>query len=217
MNRLVKENLLNQLNNFPQHSMSHVKEVEIAKNLENYLSTAERTPNVWKNVKRVFHPVLSIALFLLFTGGLSYYTLQTADIAEKPKTGTTPAIFNGNYFGTNYKFTITGLDDMKLKQLENGWIEFFYNQKHVGGIQVLNSEQMENDINKQNIFSNDVLNGYQYPGRRTVDHQKRMNVTQIVSYYFFSAKTNLNYKVYFYTPDLNENNADKIARSFRIK
>lgn len=167
-----------------------------------------------KEPHRIFHfykPLLSliVLLFLLVSG--SYFAINQAD--EKAVKHTTGS---GLFLHGDESFQIKKKDDFVLKKIKDGSVILSANGKKVGGIEPLTDDEKLKSIQSQNTFINEELEGYRYEGTFILDHQKTMEVTQILHYYFNSPHSKLNYHVYFYTPFFNEDTAAELAHSFKI-
>lgn len=164
---------------------------------------------------RFYKPVLSVFVLLFFFVSASLFVLNDTSEAPTPtktgyQTGAEQFLHGDETYGIQHN------KDFSLKKNRDGSVLFKADGKIVGGIEPLTDDEMYKNMNKQHIFTSEKLDSYNYQTTFTLDHQKTMEVTQILHYYFTSPNSQLNYHVYFYTPFFTEEKADDLARSFEI-
>jgi hypothetical protein len=170
-----------------------------------------------KSAAAFYKPVLSIVVLVFFLASASFFMLDsTKETPGSPGTSQKAETGIDLYKQSDESYTIQVNEDFALKETKDGSVLFEAEGKTVGGIEPLNEDEMVKSMNKQNLFIKEELAGYQYPATFTLDHQKTMEVFQILHYYFKSPESSLNYHVYFYTPFFTEESAEEIARSFKI-
>jgi hypothetical protein len=208
----MNENIMTEMKKFHRFGMDIDQKNAILGNLAQ-LEEKEKT----KSVSEVFKPVLSIVVLVLFLASASFYALDhTKKTPGSPETSQKAETGIDQYKNANESFDIQASKNFTMKENKDGTVRFEAEGKTVGGIEPLNEDEMMKSINRQNLHTKEELSGYHYPTTYTLDHQKKMDVTQILHYYFKSPESNLNYHVYFYTPFFTEESADDIARSFEI-
>jgi hypothetical protein len=208
----MNENVTAEMKKFHRYRMDIDQKNAILGNLAQ-LEEKEKT----NSASEVFKPVLSIVVLVLFLASASFFALNnTKETPGSPEPSQKVETGIDLYKESNESFTIQVHEDFTLKENKDGVVLFKAKGKTVGGIEPLNEDEMVKSMNKQNLFIKEELAGYHYPTTYTLDHQKMMEVTQILHYYFKSPESNLNYHVYFYTPFFTEESADDIARSFEI-
>ncbi|MCM3732643.1 hypothetical protein M3196_13305 [Fictibacillus nanhaiensis] len=212
MKRLTNENLTSEMKKFHRYRMDADQKNAILGNLAK-LEEKEKI----KSAAAFYKAVLSIVVLVFFLASASFFALDhTKETPGSPGTSQKADTGIDLYKQSDEFFTIQVNEDFTLKENKDGSVRFEAEGKTVGGIEPLNEEEMVKSMNKQNLFIKEELAGYQYPTTFTLDHQKTMEVIQILHYYFTSPESSLNYHVYFYTPFFTEESADDIARSFEI-
>jgi hypothetical protein len=212
LKRLTNEDLTSEMKKFHRYRMKVDQKNSILGNLAQ-LEGKEKT----RSVSSFFKPVLSIVVLLFFLASASFFALDySKDVPGSPEPSQNAETGIDLYKESNESFTIQVHEDFTLKENTDGAVLFKAKGKTVGGIEPLNEDEMVKSLNKQNLFMKEELAGYPYPTTFTLDHQKMMEVTQILHYYFKSPESKLNYHVYFYTPFFTEEIADDIASSFEI-
>ncbi|KZE69123.1 hypothetical protein AWM68_02325 [Fictibacillus phosphorivorans] len=210
MKRLTDERVMSELKNFKTYQMEDDKKRLIAGELAQL-----KQKKIPFHFLKFYKPVLSVFVLLIFLLSASFFVMNQT--TEAPA-GTNTRIQSGieQFMNGDETFSIKESKDFSLKENENGSVLFKTDGKTVGGIEPLNEDEMVKSMNKQHIFTSEKLDSYNYQTTFTVDHQKTMEVTQILHYYFTSPNSQLNYHVYFHTPFFNEETADDLARSFKI-
>ncbi|WP_316568268.1 hypothetical protein [Neobacillus sp. YIM B06451] len=200
MRPLTNEEIQKELNDFPRLGLNYSAKKRIAASLERIDS-----PIVKK--KKLFPAALSFAVLALLFIGISTFVINSIS-------------GNGLFFGLGSapaeKFSIDPMDKFTIERIADDEVEFYVDGKKAGGIEIMTEAEMHKNIAKQNLFENNVLPGFQYPVRWTLDHQKTMEAVQIRHYFFLSEKSKLRYHVYFYSQRINDRDAEKIVRTFRI-
>ncbi|WP_226537347.1 hypothetical protein [Fictibacillus halophilus] len=210
MNRLTNEDLMSEMKKFHKYRMDANQKSVILGNLAQLGTKGKR-----RYISTFFKPIVSIIVLVVFLASASFFALEHAKAPGSPeliKAKTGIELFKQS----NESFTIQKNKDFTVKENKDGTVQFEVKGKKVGGIEPLNEDEMVKSINQQNLMTNEEVEGYQYPVTLTLDHQKMLDVVQILHYYFKSPESKLNYHVYFYTPFFNEESADEIARSFNI-
>ncbi|MFC0187438.1 hypothetical protein ACFFJY_04015 [Fictibacillus aquaticus] len=194
MKQLTDEQVEKNLRSLPVHSLTHEQKENIIFAIRQH---SEKR-------KLRFKPAVSFLLLLLLFASIVSYAFQQYD--GKPAEQ-----------AVSETVTISPAGDITIKN-RGAFSKDFYNKegKKTGGVQRMTEADMYESINQQNIHTNIDIQGYRYPGKMTVDHQKKMEYIQIIHYYFKSPYTNHYYHVYFYTPFFDEAQADAVARTFII-
>ncbi|MBH0164876.1 hypothetical protein IHV12_08100 [Fictibacillus sp. 7GRE50] len=208
MKRLTNEEVMMELKNFKSYKMNNNQKQSIENEL-NRLSSEKTSP--FYHIFRFSKPLLSmiVLLFLLVSG--SYFAMNQAE--EKTMKYITGS---GIFLHGDETFQMKKSEDFILKRNKDGSVFFMADGKKVGGVEPLTEDEKLKSIQSQNTFINEELEGYRYGGTFILDHQKTMEVTQILHYYFNSPHSKLNYHVYFHTPFFNEDTAAELAHSFKI-
>ncbi|MBY6036673.1 hypothetical protein KUV80_08415 [Fictibacillus nanhaiensis] len=202
LKRLTNEDLISEMRTFQKYEMDTNKRDDILRELR-LLKTEKKKIGAPQFVK----PILSFLVLAFFLAGSGLFAITQIN--------NSPTEFKSGIHG-NETYSIQKEDHFIIKQNKDGSSTFMADGKKVGGIEPLNEEEMMKSIQKQNVFKNQEVEGYRYRATYTLDHQKTMEVVQILHYYFVSPESNLRYHVYFYTPFFDEESADELARSFTI-
>lgn len=200
MRPLTNEEIQKELNSFPRLGLTHSAKERIGASLN-------RVDSPLLKRKNFFPAALSFAMLAFLFIGLSAFVISGIS-------------GNGLFFGLGSapeeKFSIDPMDKFTIEKISVDKVEFYVRGKKAGGIEVMTEEEMNKNITQQNLFESAVLPGFQYPVKFTLDHQKTMEAVQIRHYFFLSEKSKLRYHVYFYSQLINDRDAEKIARTFRI-
>lgn len=211
LNRLTNEDLISKMKKFHKYRMDANQKSVILGNLTQLDTKGERG-----HISTFFKPVVSIIVLVVFLASASFFALEQANAPGSPELSIKANTGIELFKQANESFTIQENKNFTLKKNKDGTVQFQVKGKKVGGIEPLNEDEMVKSINQQNLMTNEQVEGYQYPATLTLDHQKMLDVVQILHYYFKSPESKLNYHVYFYTPFFNDDSADYIARSFTI-
>ncbi|RHW35683.1 hypothetical protein D1B31_18745 [Neobacillus notoginsengisoli] len=202
MQPLTNDEIKRELSSFPRFELAKEERVKIAASLL-------KTETVSKPKKRLVPALFSFVILAALFIGMSTFVLNSLSGDNTWHSGAT--VYHGK------KFSIDPMGAFAVKKLSNDTVEFYQEDKKVGGIEILTENEMHLNISKQNVFESNNLPGFLYPLRFTLDHQKTMEAVQIRHYFFLSEKSKLRYHVYFYSPDVGDSEAEKISRSFRIR
>ncbi|WNB90904.1 hypothetical protein [Bacillus sp. NEB1478] len=205
MKRLTNEDLILELKVFRKYELEADKQKSIIRKLEHLEKENQKL-----RVSRYLNPVLSIIVLLVFLGSATFFAINENEVPLDKLTG----LFMFDRSGESYK--MRSGEDFTIRKRSDGTAVFKAGDKQVGGIEPLNEDEMYKSLSKQNTFKNEDVEGYRYQAKVTLDHQKMLEYTQIVHYYFQSPESKLNYHVYFYTPFFTEQSADVFAKSFKI-
>jgi hypothetical protein len=211
LKRLTNEDVMSEMKKFHRYRMDADQKNAILGNLAQLGAKRKRG-----SISAFFNPVLSMIVLVVFLASASFIALDHAKAPGSPELPKKAETGIQQFQQANESFSIQEYETFTLKENKDGTVLFIADGKTVGGIEPLNEDEMVKSINQQNLMKKEELEGYQYPATFTLDHQKTMDVVQILHYYFTSPESKLNYHVYFYTPFFNDESADEIARSFNI-